>query len=169
MYIVTLIILAASLLAALLISSRGLPGRRPKIIAHLCNLGVSTHEIAKTYLTDAAVATRYLLGKIGTDAAHVAACGASDIPIGVITDEAAAAEEEKAVELLGISNRTLPMVASEAITAGEAVYTAAAGKVQDLPTGAGTYYLVGYALTAAAADLDVIEVLHCAPIATVVP
>lgn len=132
------------------------------------NIAEGTHENAKPYKVDAAVATRFLLAKIGSDAAHSAACGANDIPIGVMTDEAAAAEDLIAVELLGISNRTLLMVASEAITAGEAVYTGAAGKVQDLPAGAGTYYKVGHALTAAGADGDLIEVQHCAPIATVV-
>jgi hypothetical protein len=132
------------------------------------NIAEGTHQNAKTYKADAAVTTRYLMAKIGTDAAHSAACGASDIPIGVMQDEAGAAEDLVAVELLGISNRTLLMVASEAITAGEAVYTAAGGKVQDLPAGAGTYHKVGHALTAAAADGDLIEVQHCAPIATVV-
>ncbi len=132
------------------------------------NIAEGTNKNAKTYKADAAVGTRFLLAKIGTDQNHSAACGASDIPIGTMTDEAAAAEDLVAVELLGISNRTLLMVASEVITAGEAVYTAAGGKVQDLPAGAGTYYKVGHALTASAADGDLIEVQHCAPIATVV-
>ena len=63
-----------------------------------------------------------------------------------------AAEYPTAVELLGVTRKTRPMIASEAITAGQAVFTAASGKVQDLPVASGTYYQVGTALTAAAAD-----------------
>lgn len=159
------IIVAAVSVVALAPALNSLERRR---FVSAINIGEGTFKNAKTYKADAAVATRFLLAKIGTDQNHSAACGANDIPIGVITDEAAAAEDLVAVELLGISNRTLLMVASEAITAGEAVYTAAGGKIQDLPAGAGTYHKVGHALTAAAADGDLIEVQHCAPIATVV-
>lgn len=144
------------------------PAVKRRGLVSAINIAEGTHKNAKTYKADAAVTTRYLLAKIGSDAAHSAACGASDIPIGFMQDEAAAAEDLIAVELLGISNRTLLGVASEAITAGEAVYTAAGGKLQDLPAGAGTYYKVGHALTAASADGDLIEIQHCAPIATVV-
>lgn len=167
----TLFIPAAAIavvVAIVALAPVGSIGRRRRFLTAAVNIAEGTNENAKSYKADAAVATRYLLAKIGTDASHSAACGASDIPIGVMTDEAAAAEDLIAVELIGISNRTLLMVASEAITAGEAVYTAAAGKVQDLPAVAGTYHKVGHALTAAAADGDVIEVQHCAPIASVV-
>lgn len=132
------------------------------------NIAEGTHANSLTKKADAAITTRYLLGKIGSDVNHVAACGASDIPIGVITDEAAAAEDLVAVEMLGVSKRSILMVASEAISAGEHVYTAASGKVQDLPAGAGTYYEVGLALTAASADGDIIEVAHCVARKTVV-
>jgi hypothetical protein len=163
----TLLIPVAASAAAVAVVATTPAVKRRRFVSAI-NIGEGTHKNAKTYKADAAVATRFLLAKIGSDAGHSAACGANDIPIGVITDEAAAAEDLVAVELLGISNRTLLMVASEAITAGEAVYTAAGGKVQDLPAGAGTYHKVGHALTAAAADGDLIEVQHCAPIATVV-
>jgi len=166
-----LIVFAVLLIAALLVTWAHGFLRRSKLFPAV-NIGEGTHKNAKSYYADAAVTTRYLMGKIGSDADHVAACGASDIPIGIITDEVASADIATipvAVELLGISNRTLLMVASEAITAGEAIYTAASGKVQDLPAGAGTYYKVGHALTAAGADGDLIEVQHCAPIATVIP
>ena len=125
------------------------------------NIAEGTHERAVWRKTDAAVASRNLLGKVGTDATHVALCGASEIPLGPITDEAAAAEELVNVELLGVTGRTLLLVASEAITAGEHVYTAASGKVQDLPAGAGTYYEVGLALTPSTNDGDLIEVATC--------
>lgn len=119
-------------------------------------------------LTDAAITTRHLLYKDGSDDQHVAVCGASDIPLGAIEDEASAAEERVAMRALGSKPGTMLMVASEAITRGEHVYTAAAGKVSDLSAVAATYYEVGVALTAAAADGDLIEVAHCVPRATIV-
>ena len=84
---------------------------------------------------------------------HVAGlAGADDLP-GI--DEAAA------VAILGAVPGTVKMVANAAITAGAMVYTAAAGKVS--PTYGGTLFLVGRALTAAAADGDLIEVAPCFP------
>lgn len=120
-----------------------------------------------TKKSDAAITTRYLLGKDGSDDSHIAACGAADLPLGVITDEAAAAEDYVNIQALG-HGATVRMVASEAITVGEDVYTAASGKIQDEPAAAGTYYKVGTALTAASADGDTIEIASCVPVRTVV-
>ena len=131
------------------------------------NIAEGTHECAITKKADAVISTRFLLGKDGDDDDSIAVCGASDIPLGVITDEATAIDDRVAVQLLG-HGPTQRMVASEAITVGEHVYTAASGKVQDLPAGAGTYYEVGLALTPAAADGDIIEVASCVARATVV-
>jgi hypothetical protein len=50
------------------------------------------------------------------------------------------------------------MVASAAITLGDFVVSAAGGKIRTLPGTTGTYYIVGRALQAAGADLDVIEI-----------
>lgn len=153
-----------ALVAALPVLARRVRGQIP-----LANIAEGRHPTGNvSYLTDAAITTRYLLGKVGSDAGHIAACGASNIPIGVITDEASAAEDPVNVAVAGVADGTVLMVASEAIDAGEHVYTAASGKVQDLPAGAGTYYEVGLALTAASADGDLIEVAHCVPRKTVV-
>ena len=134
----------------------------------LCNIAEGTHEDSVTKLADAAITTRHLLVKQGSDADHIAVCGANDDPSGVCDDEPSAAEKEANVNLLGVIHRTVLMVASEAITAGERVFTAASGKVQDEPTDPGTYYCVGRAMTAASADGDEIEVEPCFPIALVV-
>jgi hypothetical protein len=93
------------------------------------------------------------------------------VPLGVMQDEIATAElgEPRALKLLGQAPGTLPMVASAAVAAGALVYTAAGGKVQTIPSAAGTYYLVGTALTAASANNDVITVNHCAPVRIVIP
>jgi hypothetical protein len=128
----------------------------------------ATHFGSVTRLTDVAVGTRFLLGKVGSDAAHVALCGATDVPLGVIDDTASDAGEDVSVQLLGCADSTLRMVASAAVSAGSPVYAAASGKVRVLPSSAGTYYLVGIALTAATADGQVIEVDPVAAVRTVV-
>jgi hypothetical protein len=121
-----------------------------------------------TRLADVALTRRHLLVKIGTDINHIAINTASDIPLGVADDEAAAAEDDVNVQLLGQKEGTVLMVAGAAITAGAFVVGTAAGKVITLPATTGTYYIVGRALEAAGADLDVINVAHCFPILRVV-
>jgi len=131
-------------------------------------LSSGTHETGITKKVDAAITTRNLLVKRGTDADHVAVCGASDRPRGVCTDEAEAAEDIVNVIPLSAIGRTVLMVASETIEDDEDVYTDASGKVQDLPLDAGTYYKVGRALEGAAANEE-FEVEPCHPVALVVP
>lgn len=119
---------------------------------------------SRTYFSSAALATRFLLGKFGADKDHIAGlAAASDEPIGVITDEASAADESVAVEFLGLTNRTLPVVAGVAITLGADLYALASGKVGIKPTAAGTYWKVGQALEPADADGDVIAMLPQKP------
>jgi len=113
------------------------------------NIAEGTHEDGLiTRTLDSAITTKHLLGKRGDSAGDIDICGASEMPIGIITDEGDAGDNT-AVQLLGCAGGTVKMVASGTIVAGEVVYTAAAGKVQDLPTDAGTYYHVGVAVTAA--------------------
>lgn len=131
------------------------------------NIAEGTHAGSISKKADAA-ADEFTLVKIGSDADHVAAAGAADIPIGVLRSVPTAAEDEVTVDLLGAAPSTVKMIASEAISAGERVFAAASGKIQDLPAGAGTYYQVGVALTAADADGDIIEVDPCVAVATVV-
>jgi hypothetical protein len=129
-----------------------------------CNIAEGTHSCAINKLSAAAITTRHLLYIRGADDNHVTVAGASDIlaPMGTIDDEASAAEENLAVQLLG-KGSTKRMVASKAIVVGDEVWTAAGGKVQDRTTG-GTFWIVGTALSAAAADGDIIEVQDCVPI-----
>jgi hypothetical protein len=136
-----------------------------------CNIAEGVHGdgcIAK--LSDAAMTLRNVLVKIGSDIGHVAVTTAgTEIPLGVVNDEASAAEENINVQLLGSKAGTVLMVASAPVTAGDLLQAAASGKVATLGTGgAGTYYIVGRALNAAAADGDLIEVAHCVPVQRVV-
>lgn len=165
MKFISLLIMAVSLLA-LLATCVWLAKRNSLTL--LANVAEGTHQNALTRLADAALATRFLLVKIGSDANHVAACGVGDIPLGIATDEPAAAEDPVNVELLGVGERTLLGVASAAIAAGDLVVAAASGKLRTLPTAAGTYYIMGRALGAAGADGDTIEFVPSFPVQRVV-
>lgn len=129
---------------------------RGQKIRYGANIAEGRHADSVTKKTDAAITTRHLLYKVGSDADHIAVAGASDQPIGTVADEATAAEQYVTVDLLG-KGSTKRMVASEAINAGARVFAAASGKI----AGSGTV-LVGVALTAAGGDNDVIEVLDIA-------
>lgn len=135
-----------------------------------CNIAEGVHgDGCITKLTDAALATRNVLVKIGSDISHVAVTTAgTEIPLGVVNDEASAAEENVNVQLLGQKQGTVLMVASAAITAGDLVVAAANGKIATLSASAGTYYIVGRALNAATTDGDLVEVAHCLPVQRVV-
>ena len=128
----------------------------------LANIAEGTHEGGNiTKAADAAISERFLLGKIGSATDRIAVCGASDTPIGVITDEADEAEDLVNVTLFGAAKSTLKMVASGAISQGTLLEPAASGRVQSLGVGAGTHHVVGRALDTASAAGDVIEVDPC--------
>jgi hypothetical protein len=128
------------------------------------NIGEGAYEGGlKTFKADAAITDRYLLGKAGSDSQHIAICGANDTPKCIITDEAAAAEDAVACELLGAHAKTSKMVASAAIAVEALLAPAANGQVVTLPASAGTYWIVGRALNAAGAAGDEIEVTPCFP------
>ncbi len=137
---------------------------------HLANVAEGTHVRSLTRFTDAAISTRHLLYKTGSDATHIAVTAASEEPLGTVPDEASAAEERVQLDLLGIGPETRLMVASENIAADVNVFTAANGKVQDEPAVAGTYWLVGRSVTAVTdyANSPKLEVLPCKPIKLVV-
>jgi hypothetical protein len=158
----TLIQLFILAVAAMVSAFRGL-----RLAANTYDAAVETHESSVTRTNDAAIATRHLLWKKGAADGTVALNGAADIPLGTIDNIESGTGERQSVLLLG-KGATKKMIASEAITAGEQVFAAASGKVQDLPASAGTYYCVGTALTAGSTD-EVIEVSDCVPFAVVVP
>lgn len=133
-----------------------------RLAANTYDAAIETHDATVRRTNDAAVSARHLLWKKGSADTGVDVCGAGDCPLGTVDNEETGTGEGQTVLLLG-KGPTKKMVASEAITAGEQVFTAASGKVQDTPTGA-TVYLVGTALTAAGADGDIIEVQDCTPV-----
>lgn len=124
----------------------------------LANIAEGTHDGNITKAVDAAITERWLLGKVESASDRVAICGATDIPIGVITDEASVVGDLVNVSLLGSSRSTVRMVASAAIAQGALVEPAAGGRIATLGAGAGTHHVVGRALDAASAAGDIIEV-----------
>ena len=158
-----LLILAAVLLVAAslpLIARRARGLRRASLVVAINTLpaNVGSSQRSRRYLASGALATRYVFVKAGADDQHIAAVAAtSDQPLGVITDEAAAAEDPIDVEL-PITDRTLPLVAAEAIaTLNVDLYMSAAGKVGLKPTAAGTYWRVARNKTLAGAANDPVE------------
>jgi hypothetical protein len=143
--------------------------RGPRL--RLANIAEATHGDGNiTKKVDAVQALRHVLVNIGSDIDHVAVTTAgTEIPLGVCDDEAAAIEDNINVQLLGQKEGTILMVAHAAITAGDMLVAAAAGRVQTLTgLGAATYYIVGRALNAATTQDDLVEVAHCVPVQRVV-
>lgn len=162
-------ILAVALIAGVIaLHARGFSGAIPARL-RLANLGVSEHDNGIVpYYADAAITTRYLLVKQGTDARHIAVNGAADRPLGPCMDAPEAAEDLAAVRLLGAYKGTTTMIGSAAIAANLDIYTAADGKVQGEPTTAGTFWLVGRSATACVGDGLEFEVTPRAPVRVVV-
>jgi hypothetical protein len=144
--------------------TRKLPIGRRLVAVNTLPANVGSTVRSRRFKAAAAMATRYVFVKAGADDEHVAAiAAASDKPIGVITDEAAAAEDPINVEL-PCTERTLPMPAKVAInTLNSDLYMSADGKVGLKPTAAGTYWKVGRNLTLATAENDPVEVELCEP------
>jgi len=127
---------------------------------------VATNSTLKTYdggiiplAAEVAISTRYLLVQKGTADGGFIVNVANTRPWGVCLDEPESGDKAS-VQLLGFG--LVKVVAGEAIEVGDKVWTGAAGKVLDThSTGA---FLVGRAVTAAAADGDLILVQSCFPV-----
>jgi hypothetical protein len=129
----------------------------------LSNIAEGTHQSGiLNFRADAALASRYLLVKRGSDDAHVAVAGAADAPLYVALDEAGAAEDPVACQAIGCCAGTVKLVTNGAgvLAAGDILVPAAGGKVAKIAAGAGNYYVVGIATAAVAAtDGDQLEAI----------
>lgn len=133
------------------------------VAANTYDAAVDTRKHA-VRTNDAAVTARHLIWKEGsTPGTGAALCGAADKPLGTIDNIESDTGIAQNVWLFGTGECTRKVIASEAITIGQDIYTAASGKVQNQPASAGSYWKVGRALTAAGADGDVIEIEPCPP------
>ena len=131
------------------------------------NIAQGTHAGYITVTAASAFVSKYLLAKANSSAGQIDVCGVGDCPVGIATDEAAVGDPV-ALKIPGVSPQSVLVTASAAISTGAYLYTAANGKVQAEPATAGTYYLIGRALTAATAAGDQIEAETCVPVKLVV-
>lgn len=156
---VLLTLLAVTLLLCLWVTSRP-RGRQFTPLANDGALSWGVHQGGrKAYLADAAISTRFMLVKAGTDDNHMAiVASVLDIPLGVCTDEPADTTSPVNVQFLLGADRTVPMVAAGAITAGQPVVTNGDGYIKALPADAGMYWCVGFAITDATTLGDLVEV-----------
>jgi hypothetical protein len=109
-------------------------------------------------ITEAAFATRYLLGAKGTASGSAILCTAALIPLGPCVDEPANGDYATFL-LLGAARGTVFMIASKAIAENTNVYATAGGKITDaVVTGA---YWVGKTAPycSAAADGEKVAVI----------
>lgn len=106
----------------------------------------------KAFTNGASALSMYQRVKLSSGVLAVA--GLTDPGIGIVT-RLVAANAPGDVHLIR-SNGTVPMIAAVAITAGDTLYTAAAGKVSNVQ-GAGSYE-IGTALEAASGDGAYLEV-----------
>jgi Uncharacterized conserved protein (DUF2190) len=138
----------------------GFSGRREEVCNEASTVG--THATGVVPMAaEVTITTRHLLVQKGTAADGIIVNVAATRPWGVCLDEPTSGNAA-AVSILGVTPGTLKMRASKAIAAGVKVFTTAAGKVTD--THATGCFFVGRAVTAAAADGDLLEVAHCFPL-----
>lgn len=109
-------------------------------------------ESHTTYFSKGSISEPFLLGHFDATGIIKPCALASAEPIGIIADKAAGAGEAVPVWLLGATPHAVRVRSGGAITLGADIYTAASGRVQGLPTAAGTYYKIGIALEAATAS-----------------
>lgn len=138
----------------------GFSGRREEVHNEASTVG--THATGVVPMrAEVTITTRYLLVQKGTAADGIIVNVAATRPWGVCLDEPTSGNTA-AVAILGCAPGTQKMRASKAIAAGVKVFTTAGGKITDThATGA---FFVGRAVTAAAADGDLLEVAHCFPL-----
>jgi hypothetical protein len=91
-------------------------GRPNGRVVTLANIAEGQHVASQgiSYKSDVVITERFLLAKRGASADSIDLCGAANVPIGLITDEAAAIGDYVNVAQFN-SDLTLKMVASGAI------------------------------------------------------
>jgi hypothetical protein len=121
---------------------------------------VGTHDGGLSRVAEGALIAHGLVSFGTAPGSQVIPCTAATRPIGTCCDEAATTAPVTVLPLL--IGGTKLMVASKAIAAGVRVYATAGQKVTDAVVS--NAYLVGEALTAAAGDGSVFEVMPLSPV-----
>lgn len=142
--------------------------KNPVALVNAFGAGTHANGIV-TKKCDAVLSVADLLVKIGSDADHVAVTAAStEAPFGFSDAPTDAIEDEVAVRLPGKGGDTKLGWSGAAIAVGDRLVPAANGRVTPLPTGSGTYWVVGKALSAASGAGEPVEIDDCHPYPVVV-
>lgn len=133
------------------------------------NIGEGTHGSGNiTKLTDAAITGRYKVVKKGSDDGHIAiVAAATDVPLGICSDEASAAELPVNVGVFGGSVGTKKVLLGGTVAVNDEL-SSSNGTAIKLPTASGTYYPFGRALQAGVSG-DTVEFAPVSPVARVIP
>ena len=140
------------------------------------NIGEGVHGDVNggfSKLPDAAIATRYLFAKPGSDADHAAIAGHTDIPYGIFQDttlQVGGADDltlPVAVRPMGAASSTRLVAINSTVALGDFLVPDDNGYAKTLPGASGTYYICGRALQAGQAG-DTIEMDPCVPVQRVI-
>jgi hypothetical protein len=143
-----------------------LPDRRARGGIQFANIGEGTFENGlKSYIPDAATASRYLLYKTGSDADHCAVCGLNDTPLGPSDDLADANNLDLpiAIKLLGAVKGTLRVVTDGTIVNGSRVKCGAAGQATAAVTGDVSFGIAIITSDGSSAAGDPIQIIPAIP------
>ncbi|MGF1485419.1 MAG: capsid cement protein [Opitutales bacterium] len=132
----------------------------------LSNIAEGTHAGNVTRTLEAVTTERYQVARQGSAAKGLLLGNTSAIPIGIITDEGTIGDSVN-LALLGSASSSLLAVAGGTINAGDYIVSAASGRVGSLPSGSGTFYILGQALSDAASG-QLVEFDPCVPVQRVV-
>lgn len=118
-------------------------------------MGATTHQAsARTFTATAVALTAYKLVSLFANTVEASGDNNTDVVVGV-TLEPAAASANVAVQLRNAGGTAEITCGGDSIAVGDAVYTDGSGKIGSDSAN----ILIGYALSASAADGDIIEVL----------
>lgn len=142
----------------------GLQRTAPTGSVMFANIGEGTFETGvRSYLPDAATASRYLIYKIGSDADHVAVAGLNDVSIGVSNDQADVGVPI-AIQLFGAKPGLLRVVTDGTIANGNYVKAGANGQATLAASGdAGIFGKALFGTDTSANAGDVISIVHDLP------
>jgi hypothetical protein len=170
LFLILLTIVAISTLVAGVLRVLASPKRRGAIaLANIISVGIWPNGV-RSYASEGVIG-RYALVKRGTNkATQVLVCGAADIPLGITRDEAAGAGQDIGVRMLGATPGSEIGVCDAAIAIEDRLVPATtAGRLRKLPAAAGTYYVVGVALSLTNNAGEQVEFVPCTPYPVVVP
>ncbi len=125
----------------------------------------------KSYLPDAAIATRFNIVILGSSQNNITPSAANtDLPLGICTDapDAANLDVPVNVAVLGAAKGTQKVLLSGTVTHGDMLQSNGDGGAITLKTTTGSWYIIGRALQDGVAG-DVIQFTPAFPILRVIP